>query len=189
MSIGSGKVTVRVAGNQNLSKYLKTLDVEAREIFYQGIDEIGKIGADEARRIIQTTGSKSSRSGLKAKLGFGAAGRIRTGNMYKSIGFRPRRGEKLYQAEVGYIRNYKDYYKYQERGFKNIWKFVRQWNRPYSNAPNAPAGWKFERLSYSEAPTVKGIFALRGARQKMSDSIPRIMQKVDKRISTRMGKK
>jgi hypothetical protein len=182
-----GKTTVRVAGNRGISGYIKTLDAESREIFFQAIDEIGEIGAQEMRRIIKKRTSKYSRSGIKAKLGFPEKGRIRTGKMLDSIGHRPRRGQNLYQAEVGYLNDYQEYFKWQEIGFTNIWKFFGESNRPYASAPNAPAGWAFRRLT-SGAPKVKGIFALRDARQKMVDSIPDVLKRADSRVNRRLNK-
>jgi hypothetical protein len=179
-----GDVTVRVAGRRGVVDYINGLDDASREIFYQAIDDIGKVGAEEMRRIVKRRTSKHSRSGLKAKLGFSNKGRIRTGAMLDSIGHRPRRGNKLYQAEVGYLKDYQDYFKWQEIGFTNVWKFIGQWNRPYSSAPNAPAGWMFKRLT-TGAPKVQGLFALRDARQKMEEATEDIMDKAAARIDRR----
>jgi len=186
MARATGDFSVRVAGRRGVTEFLSTLDSTAREVFFQGIDEIGKVGAEEMRRIVKTRTSKSSRSGLKAKLGFSERGRIRTGRMLNSIGYRPRRGANLYQAEVGYLGDRQEYYKWQEKGFTNIWKFFGEWNRPYSNAPNAPGGWRFKRLP-TGAPKVKGLFALRDARQKMEDATPAIMDKAWAKAMRRSG--
>lgn len=180
-----GDVTVRFGGDKEgkqIWQMVRDLDIESREIFYKAMDEVGKVGEDAMRRKIERTGSKHSRSGLKKKLGFNTPGRIRTGKMYKSVGSRPRRGEKTYQTEVGYLRDYEEYFKYQEGGFTNVWKFIKESVRPYATAPNAPAGWIFRRLNRASAPWVGGIFALRDARDAMERESYKIFAKAGRRL-------
>ena len=172
---------IRVGVGYEASELIMQYKPVAREIFYSAMDDVAKIGEEVMRSKIERTSSKHARSGLKAKLGFPKRGRIRTGNMYESVGSRPRGRGKLFQVEVGYLKNYQDYFKWQEIGFTNVWKFFGQWNRPYSNAPNAPAGWEFQRLR-TGAPKVAGLFAMRDARQAMEDALPGIIQKAAKRM-------
>ena len=166
-------------------KMVQQMGDQGREIFFQAMDEVGHVAEDAMRQKIERTSSKHARSGLKAKLGFAQGGRIRTGRMYKSVASRPRRGEKTYQVEVGYLRDKQDYFKWQEKGFTNVWKFFGQWNRPYSTAPNAPAGWLFRRLR-TGAPKVEGLFALRDARDKAENESSRIFAKAGRKLN-RLG--
>lgn len=186
-----GNVTVRFGGGREgkeIWQTIQTMGDDAKEIFFQAMDEVGRVGEDAMRQKIERTSSKHARSGLKAKLGFSAGGRIRTGKMYKSVGSRPRRGAKTYQVEVGYVGSKEEYFKWQEIGFKNVWKFFGQWDRPYSSAPNAPAGWLFRRLNRSKAPKVEGLFALRDARDKMEIQSYKIFAKAGRRLE-RLGSK
>lgn len=172
---------IRVGVGYDASELIMQYKPAAREIFYSAMDEVAKIGEDTMRSKIERTGSKHARSGLKAKLGFSKPGRIRTGDMYRSVGSRPRGRGKLFQVEVGYLSNPQEYYWWQEYGFTNVWKFFGQSNKPYSNAPNAPAGWLFRRLR-TGAPKVAGLFAMRDARQAMDDAMPKIIERAAKRM-------
>ena len=191
MAKRTGEVTIRFNGDaegKQIWDYVRTLGDESKEIFYQAIDELGKVGEDVMRQKIERTGSKYARSGLKKKLGFSKPGRIRTGAMYKSVASRPRRGDKVYQVEVGYLKDYQEYFKWQEIGFTNIWKFFGQWDRPYSTAPNAPVGWMFRRLR-TGAPKVEGLFALKDARDKVDSESSKIFAKAGRRIERLANKK
>lgn len=184
-----GQVSIRFGaanGGKDAWDYIKTLDTQSRQFFYEAIDELGKVGEDEMRKKIERTPSEHSTTGVKRLLGFNQGGRIRTGDMYRSVSSRPRRGDKIYTTEVGYLKNQQDYYKYQENGFWQVWKFVRAIMRPYSTAPNAPAGFLFEKKE--RRTWVKGIFALKDARQKIEDESPRVWAKVDRRIDRWLNK-
>ncbi len=190
MARRTGNITVRAAGSYGASAIIRELDSVSREYFFQAIDEIGKIGEEEMRRTIMGTDSQYSRSGLKAKMGFPILGRIRTGAMYQSAGSRPRGAGKLFQAEVGYIRGkYQEYFKFQEFGFYNIWKYFKAFPKAPGYAPaNIPPGHVMRRRANPKEYRVPGIFALRNAREKMEDSIPAIMNRLDRRIDRRLNR-
>lgn len=190
MSRRTGEITVRVAGNYNVSAIVKELDSVSREYFFQGLDEVGKIGEEEMRRTIIGTDSKYSRSGLKAKMGFPILGRVRTGAMYQAAGYRPRGAGKLFQAEVGYIRGaYQKYFKFQEFGFYNVWKYFKAFpGAPGAPGANIPPGHVMHKREDPRSYRVPGIFALRNAREKMENSLPYVMQKVDSRIDRRLNR-
>ena len=171
---------IRVGAGYDVSEIVMQYKPAAREIFYSAMDDVAKIGEDVMKSKIEMTPSAYSRSGLKAKLGFKNPGRIRTGDMYKSVASRPRGRGRLFQVEVGYLRNPQQYFKYQEYGFTQVWKYLFPWAKSsQSTAPNAPAGHLFRRV---KPHWVKGIFALRDARQAMEDAMPGIIQKAAKRM-------
>jgi len=175
-----GEQLIRVGVGFEASKIIGQYRAEARQVFFAAMDDLGKVGVEEMQKKIERTSSKSSRSGLKALLGFNAGGRIRTGDMYRSVAYRPRGRGKLYQVEVGYLRNFKDYFKYQETGFTQVWKYLFPWAKATgATAPNAPAGHLFKKV----APTkVAGIFAMRDARDKMNEAIEPIIRRAARRM-------
>ena len=190
MAKQTGDVTVRVGGNYQVSEIIMELDSVSREYFFQAMAEIGKIGEEEMRRTIIGTDSSYARSGLKAKMGFPYSGRMRTGKMLQSAGSRPRGRGKLFQAEVGYIQGvYEKYFKFQEFGFYNIWKYFGRNVGGASEGPNTPpGGFIMRRRKNSKSHYVKGIFALRNAREKMEQSIPTVMNKLDRRIDRHLNR-
>jgi hypothetical protein len=190
MSRGTGQITVRVAGNYEASKMIMELDAISREYFFQAMNEIGKIGEQEMLKKIRETDSSYERSGLKRVMGFITPGRTRSGKMYKSVGSRPRGRGKLFQTEVGYIRGeYQEYFKFQEFGFYNIWQYFGQNVGGKSEGPNTPpGGFIMRRRKNPKSHYVKGIFALKSAREKMEESIPVIMGRLDKRINRHLNR-
>lgn len=182
-------ITTRAGGNYEVSKFINDLKASSREEFFKAIDELGKVGEKAMREKIERTPSDYSQSGLKALLGFSQGGRIKSGDMYKSVASRPRGKGKLYQAEVGYLKGYKKYFRFQERGFYNIWQFFGFSRSGKSYGPNATGGAIFRRRQDLKEHFVKGIFALKDARQKMEDNIIPIMNRAAARIDRREAKK
>ena len=170
---------IRVGVGYDASELIMQYKPAAREIFFAAMDDVAKIGEDVMRSKIEMTPSKYSKSGLKKKLGFNMPGRIRTGDMYRSVASRPRGRGKLFQVEVGYLRNPQEYFKFQEYGFTQVWKYLFPWGKDISTAPNAPAGHLFKK---AKPRHVQGIFAMRDARQAMDDAMPRIIAKAAKRM-------
>lgn len=171
----------------NLNNFYKKMDAAEASMTIasaEAVDELGQIGADEMRKVIRE--SESSFSSTKLQYGLGPAGRIRTGAMLRSVASRLRRGTSQIIVEVGYLRNYQDYFGYQDQGFLNVWKIVGyNPNLGYPTAPNAPNGFLFEKYSGSKT---EGIFALREARQRMLDEAPRVMRKAEGRITRRINR-
>lgn len=166
-------MSVRVddSGVMNLLEEISdTLVQELAETMYK----LGKIGEEEMRQKIELGGTRWSWL-RKSKWGIGksGAGRIDTGAMYDSVVSRPRFGSKQYQVEVGYFKNFKNYFLWQDQGFDNVW----------TGNPNAPYRYVFRRKG--PAKPVEGLYALRDARQKMVDELPRLM----KLLSNRLRKK
>lgn len=171
---------IRVGVGYDASELIMQYKPAAREIFFAAMDDVAKIGEDVMRSKIEMTPSKYSKSGLKKKLGFNMPGRIRTGDMYRSVGSRPRGRGKLFQVEVGYLRNPQEYFKFQEYGFTQVWKYLFPWGKSAVTAPNAPAGHLFRKAAKPYA--VKGLFAMRDARQAMDDAMPAIIARAAKRM-------
>lgn len=171
---------IRVGVGYDASKIIMQYKPAAREVFFAAMDDVAKIGEDVMRSKIEMTPSKYSRSGLKKKLGFNMPGRIRTGDMYRSVASRPRGRGKLFQVEVGYLRNPQEYFKWQEYGFTQVWKYLFPFSKNIVTAPNAPAGHLFRRAANPRR--VQGLFAMRDARQAMQDAMPNIVAKAAKRM-------
>jgi hypothetical protein len=133
--------------------------------------EAAKAGADRMREIIETKGTgetwsspkraKESRPrGFKRQGSF--PGRVNTGNMRDSVGFRFESGEKKTISAFGWINNPtdsdKEYFEAQEYGFT--------------------AG------GFRKEIEVLGMFALRDARLYVSEQVlPRLARKYEKRIT------
>lgn len=177
------QMTARV----DLSNFYKTIDAAVAGTtisLAEAVDELGEIGAEKMRDVI--TNTESSFSSTKLQYGLGPAGRIRTGAMLRSVGSRLRRGTKQVIVEVGYLKNYQDYFGYQDQGFLNVWKLVGfNPNLGYPTAPNAPNGFLFDKYAGSQT---KGIFALRDARQEIIDKAPRVVRKAEARIKRRTNR-
>jgi len=173
--------TVRV-DTDGVFTIVRLLEKELSVELAEAMDELGKVGEKEMRRII--TNTPSHFSDTKRQYGIGPAGRIRTGAMLRSVGSRLRGGVKDLWVEVGYLRNYQDYFGYQDQGFMNVWKLVGfnpMLGKP--TAPNAPDGFLFDRVPGRKT---QGIFALRDARQKMVDERIRVFDKAMGRLEKKM---
>jgi len=83
-------------------------------------------------------------------------GRVNTGNMRDSVGVRFEGGDQRVTAAFGWIRNFEDYFGYQEEGFYHT----------------------------RAARRVPGMFALRDARRYVvKEVLPRLVKKYERRIA------
>ena len=166
----------------NLNKTIREIeDVTEYEIKI-ALERIAKIGEVEMRRTIRTSGTEFSR--FRLGLGLGSRGRIRTGKMYESVSSRVTSGPKQIMAQVGWIRNPLEYFRYQEYGFLNKWRFAGIGKR--SSGPNAPKFWRFKPATPRKT---EGMFALRNGRQQLLDKIPSVIEQTKKNVSRRLGRR
>ena len=105
--------------------------------------ESAAIGAEVMQQIIETTGT-----GWDGRLG-PADGRIDSGDMVDDVsydkvahrGASRSSGRGSRSARFGWIKNYKDYYGYQDQGFENIYK-------KQESADGGPAGQTLPMNAY-----------------------------------------
>lgn len=90
-------------------------------------------------------------------------GRVNTGNMRDSVGVRFERGRDRSVSAFGWIRNFEDYFGYQEEGFYH----VKMAESPRNNRSRVP-----------------GMFALRDARRYVvKEVLPKLVRKYERRIA------
>jgi hypothetical protein len=120
--------------------------------------EAANYGAD---RMVEYIGSRATdnlwEKPWNGKIG-SFVGRVTTGTMINAVGARSERGPEQSRAAFGWIRNVKDYFKYQENGF---WHVL--------------AGYRVEPM-----------FALRDARIDVVNKMPSLIRKYEKRIAKRV---
>lgn len=154
--------------------------------FADAMEEVRQIGVESMQESILQNDSAPF-SILARQLGVNKGpGRYRTGAMYKSIGSRLQTGAKTVKVIVGYLKNPQKYFKLQDRGFRNIWELEavgEGFNGRISTGPNAPRGLHFKRRPVPK--WTEGTYALRDARQKMVDSMPRVIKKFERKFRKR----
>jgi hypothetical protein len=165
-----------------LNKTLKQIENITESEIRTAVKRIATIGEVEMRRTIRTSGTEFSK--FRLGLGLGSNGRIRTGTMYDAVGSRVNSGPKQITAQVGWIRNALDYFRYQEYGFINKWRFVGIGKR--SSGPNAPKFWRFKPATPRKT---EGMFSLRAAKQEMLDKIPSVIDQTKKNVSRRLARR
>lgn len=130
-------------------------------------------------------------SSLARQLGVNKSyGRYRTGKMYNSVAGQVRKGPKLYQLTIGYIRGkIEPYFRFQDSGFNNVWELEaigEGFNGRVSTGPNAPDGLHFKRRKSPK--WTEGTYALRDARQVMVDELPKSIARLKTRLNRRTNK-
>lgn len=126
------------------------------------INELAGIGERVIKEKILN--SETGFSGVRQQYGVGSRGRVRSGRMLGSVGWKELGSRKMYSVALGYIKGFRaDYFYYQEYGFRNVWKFVK-FNGGSKSGPNAPEGFIFRRTSGKQT---QGLFALRDAKDKV----------------------
>lgn len=191
MAVRQGQMTVRVSSD--LYKWTKTLDKTLGQELAEGMAKLGKIGEEEMRRKIESSGTNYSRTRYSYGYGKSGRGRIDSGKMLDSVFSRLRPGPKSFELELGYIKGpKKPYYAMQDQGFKNVWKMVgTNFKLPYGTAPVAnvpgmsPRGFLMEKWA---GRRTEGTHALREGRQEMIDRKKSVMNQVQRRIAKRMNK-
>lgn len=153
-------------------------------------EELARFGSERMKEYIKTRGTAFSSAAQSSGINRGP-GRIRTGNMYNSVDYRVEAGPTRISAAFGWIRNFEQYFIYQEQGFRNIWiatytasgKLRRGPDTPVSNGPIV------RRNPYGGFKRTPGMFALRDARADTQAEIPRISRKYKARITRRLNSK
>lgn len=165
------------------------IDEEARLM----AEEVAKFGAERMKEYIKQRGTSFSRAAQAAGINKGP-GRIRTGNMYNSVDYRVEAGGSRVSGAFGWIRNFEQYFEYQEMGFRNI--FIAS----YAGSSLRVAGSNAGRFIRAGGPIVRknpfggykntpGMFALRDARADVQNEIPRLAQKYRSRITRKLNGK
>lgn len=133
-----------------------------REEKVKTINELAAMGEQTIKEKIQNGGTDFS--SVRRQYGIGQGGRVRSGRMLNSVGWKELGGRSMYSVALGYIKGFRaDYFYYQEYGFRNVWKFVK-FNGDSKSGPNAPEGFIFRRTSGKQT---QGLFALRDAKDKV----------------------
>jgi hypothetical protein len=180
-----------VINDTRLQRKLGTVVKATNDEMYAALDELAKIGRDEMQHVVKTSGTPFS--AFRLSKGVGSTGRIRTGKMYESIGLRHERGPKVMRVTIGFIRGtIEKYFKFQEQGFTNVWKFVSFGSG--TSGPNAPQGFKFEhwrslvaRGKKAHPSHTQGMFALRNAKEAIAASEGRVLSKMKGKITRRVN--
>jgi len=173
-----------ILSNPNASR--KIVEEENRNL----AEELAKFGSERMKEYIRTRGTAFSAAARAAGINKGP-GRIRTGNMYNSVDYRVEAGPNRVSAAFGWIRNFEDYFGYQETGFRNIWiasytgsgKLRRGPDTPFSNGPIV------RRNPYGGYKKTPGMFALRDARADAQAELPKLSRKYKARITRRLNSK
>lgn len=165
------------------------IDEEARLM----AEELARFGSERMKEYIQQRGTAFSRAAQAAGINKGP-GRIRTGNMYNSVDYRVEAGGSRVSAAFGWIRNFEQYFEYQELGFKNIFIASYAGSTPRVAGSNAgrfiKAGGPIVRKNpYGGYKNTPGMFALRDARADAQNEIPRLAQKYRSRITRKLNGK
>lgn len=180
-----------VINDTRLQRKLGTLVKATNDEMYAALDELAKIGRNEMQHVVKTSGTKFS--AFRASKGVGSTGRIRSGKMYNSIAYRHERGPKVMRVAIGFIRGtIEKYFKLQDEGFTNVWKFVSFGKG--TAGPNAPAGFKFEhwrslvaRGKNAHPSHTQGMFALRNAKEAIAVSESKVLSKMKAKITRRVN--
>jgi len=156
-------------------KRLESVEEEARRANQDMQMELAEAGRDKMREIIETSGTGNTwsaphfakdypRSGsLRTSSG---PGRVNTGNMRDSVSVRFEGGPSRVTSAFGWIRNFEDYFGYQDNSF---------YHKKASNTKKHPGPY-----------TVPGMFALRDARRYAVEQVlPRLIRKYQNRITRR----
>jgi hypothetical protein len=146
--------------------------------------EAARFGEERMKEYIGQRGTAFSAAARQAGVNRGP-GRIRTGNMYNSVTSRVESGSSRTLAAFGWLRNFEEYFQYQETGFRNRFiamysssgRLLTQGSRPLVRM-NPFGGYK----------NTPGMFALRDARADVESQLPKLATKYRTRITKRMNK-
>lgn len=171
----------------DINKLFKKFDMSedfVREEAKNLAEEIGELGSMEMKTNILASGTRFSQAARNAGINQGP-GRYRTGKMYKSVEYRVEAGPSRISAAFGWIRNFEDYFIYQELGFRNI--FIASYTGS-GNLRVANGQPVVRKNPYGGFKRTKGMFALRDATQSVQRELPRIARKYDQRLSRKINK-
>jgi hypothetical protein len=147
-------------------------------------EEVGQFGAERMRQYIKDRGTRFSAAAAAAGVNRGP-GRIRTGNMYNSVDSRVESGTAKVSSAFGWIRNFEQYFEYQETGFRN--KFIAAYTAS-GNLRVVNGGPIIRRNPFGGYKNTPGMFALRDSRADVQAEMPRLLKKYKARITRRINK-
>ena len=151
-------------------------------------DELAKFGADRMREYIKQRGTKFSAAAASAGINRGP-GRIRSGNMYNSVDHRvtsigSNASTSRVSAEFGWIRNFEQYFEYQELGFRNFFIAAYSGSGKLRVVNGQPV---ISRNPFGGYKNTKGMFALRDSRADAEAEVPRLTKKYRSRITRKIN--
>lgn len=151
-------------------------------------EELAKFGADRMREYIKQRGTAFSAAAAAAGINRGP-GRIRTGKMYESVDHRvtsigSNASATRVSAEFGWIRNFEEYFEYQETGFRNI--FIASYT---GSGKLRVVGGKpvIAKNPFGGYKNTKGMFALRDSRADAEAELPKLTKKYRSRITRKIN--
>ncbi len=157
------------------------------EIFEQEykkmVEEVVKFGELEMKSNISASGTAFSQKARQAGINKGP-GRYRTGEMYNAVRSRVDQGAKTIQGAFGWLTGFKDYFGYQEEGFKN--RFIANYG-PSGNLITSNGKPSIRRNPFGGYKNTKGMFAYRDAIKTVNDEMPRFERKYNGIIKRRIG--
>jgi hypothetical protein len=150
--------------------------------------ELADLGAERMREYIQQRGTRFSSAAQSAGINRGP-GRIRTGNMYDSVDSRVESGNSRTLAAFGWLKNFEEYFGYQELGFRNIWIAAYSSSGRLLSGPNTPVsnGPIVRKNPFGGYKKTPGMFALRDARADVDQATPKFAKKYRSRITRKMN--
>lgn len=154
------RTSVYVTANPLYKRLEKIENVLVNVTFRNGIEDIARIGETAAKKKVLSSGTAYSNT--RQRYGLGSKGRVVTGRMLNAISYVIEKGINQLRVRVGFIKENLPYFKYQERGFLNVWK-MQSFGRG-TFGPNANPGFTFVP---TEGRRTEGMFALRDAKDKM----------------------
>lgn len=163
-----------------LNKAPRIVDEEATKM----AAEIAEFGELEMKANILTSGTPFSDRAREAGINSGP-GRFRTGAMYNAVKSRVRNAGDRILGEYGWLTGVKNYFKYQEYGFRN--RFIAAYtatgqlkvrNGSPVIRPNPFGGYK----------NTPGMFALRDSAKSVDRELPRFRKKYRAAITRRINR-
>jgi hypothetical protein len=147
--------------------------------------ELADFGAERMREYVKQRGTAFSAAAQAAGVNRGP-GRIRTGNMYDSIDSRAEGGKVKTLAAFGWIKNFQQYFMYQETGFRNRFLATYDSRGRLVTRNNEPIVRMNPFGGYKNTP---GMFALRDARADVESKLPSLAKKYRTRITKEINGK
>ncbi len=141
--------------------------------------EIAEMGEQEMKSNILASGTAFSQKARQAGINQGP-GRFRTGAMYNAVSSKVEGGSKITRSVFGWIKDFEQYFLYQENGFDN--KFFANYG---SNGALITSGGQPSVRAAKFPRTTKGMFALRDARQTVVNELPKFVRKYEGIIKRR----
>lgn len=178
---------VQVRVSVDAKKVLNNLNKAPRIVQEEAVKmaaELAEFGELEMKANILTSGTPFSDRAREAGINSGP-GRFRTGAMYNAVKSRVRVAGNKVLSEYGWLSGVKNYFKYQEYGFRN--RFIAAYTpdgklkvRDGSPVirPNPFGGYK----------NTPGMFSLRDSAKSVEREMPRFLKKYRAAITRRINR-